>query len=121
MIYTKILLTSAALIAASLAFAQTGASVDAKAGVNTGTAVTAPSVTAPDASMPAKTPAASVSGSASASTDPYVQKRETDSDAKKEFKMRKKMAKAEMRNQKRQSARERRAALAGEKKEGVEK
>ena len=105
MIYTKILLTSAALVAASLAFAQTGASVGAKAGVDTATAVTAPAV----------------SGSASASTDPYVQKREMDSDAKKEFKMRKKMAKAEMKNQKRQAALERRAALAADKKAGVEK
>ena len=125
---SKIIVLTAALAAANMSFAQTSA-VGAKAtadipaasvSATTGASVTAPSV------MPAPvvsgTAAASVNAGTTMSNDPYVQKREADHAAKKDFKMRKKMAKAEykeekaeaksdLKGEKRMSSRERKAAL----------
>jgi hypothetical protein len=133
---SKIMLMTAALVAANMSFAQSssvGAKATADVPVGTVTTTTGASVSTPSAMpAPAVSGTASTTTSTATSSDPYVQKRQADSAAKKDYKMRKKMAKAEykeekaeaksdMKGEKRMSARERKAALAAEKESGTAK
>lgn len=143
----KLLLAATLCLGTNLALAQS-VSTTTSADVPNGAAVTGVTVATPPTSgmnapaaasatgavtvaTPVSTPLAAPSvtsgTAASASTDPYVQKRVEDGAAKDEYKAKKSIAKEEykeekaeaksaMKAEKRQSARERRAALAVQKK-----
>lgn len=101
----KLLIATSLIAASSVAFAQTATGADPMAG-------------------------ASTASSASGSADPYVQKRDADAKAKKEYKAKKKIAKQEykqekaaaksdMKMEKRETTAERNAAISSESKQVV--
>lgn len=127
----QVLLGSAVLVFANFAGAQTLSVPAVGAGVNATAGVSAPVAVTP---MSPATPAVGVGASGAVSVappaDPYVQKREEDAAAKSDYKMKKDLAKEEykegkaqaksdLKAEKRDSARERKASIAADKKAGV--